>query len=108
MTRGEYRKFIEAGGDENPEYWSPEAWVWKEGDVIVHAGMYDRVKYAPRPDTEVQRNAPDHWEAEQEWIGHTYGHPRFIQTDDHPVIGVTYYEAEAYCNWLGKKICSSF
>ena len=27
VTRGEYRKFIEAGGYENPEYWSPEGWV---------------------------------------------------------------------------------
>ena len=38
---------------------------------------------------------PEHWAAEQKWIGHGYGHPRFIQTDKHPVVGVTYYEAEA-------------
>ena len=34
VTRGQYRKFIEAGGYGNPEYWSPEGWDWKESDYI--------------------------------------------------------------------------
>ena len=39
VTRGEYRKFIDAGGYQNLAYWSVEGWIWKEGDVIVYAGM---------------------------------------------------------------------
>lgn len=104
VTRGEYRRFIEDGGYQNPDYWSPEGWVWKEGDVVVYAGMYGAVKYGVRSNREEKRNAPDHWEAEQEWIGHGYDHPRFIQTDDHPVVGVTYFEAKAYCKWAGGRL----
>ncbi len=104
MTRGDFRKFIDAGGYENPEYWSPEGWVWKEGNVIVYAGMYGAVSYTSRPDSLGKRSAPDHWEAEQEWIGHDYDHPRFVQSDDHPVVGVTYFEAEAFCNWAGGRL----
>jgi formylglycine-generating enzyme required for sulfatase activity len=42
VTRGQYRKFIEAGGYEDPRYWSPDGWKWKESDVIDYAGMYGK------------------------------------------------------------------
>ena len=104
VTRGEYRRFIEAGGYQDPQYWSPQGWEWKESDVIVYAGMYGSVRRVKRPEDAGPRNAPHRWEAEQEWIGHGYGHPRFVQTDYHPVICVTYYEAEAYCKWAGGRL----
>lgn len=104
VTRGEFRKFMEAGGYDDPKYWSPEGWAWKEGNTIVYAGMYGSVSYEKNPAKEGKRNAPQYWEAEQEWKGHGYGHPRFVQTDKHPVIGVTYYEAEAYCRWAGGRL----
>lgn len=104
VTRGQYRKFIEAGGYGDPRYWSAEGWKWKESDVIDYSGLRGSVKHTVRPDTKSTRNEPEHWAAEQEWIGHGHGHPRFIQTDRHPVIGVTYYEAEAYCKWAGGRL----
>jgi formylglycine-generating enzyme required for sulfatase activity len=104
VTRGQYRRFIEASGYNDPNYWSAEGWKWKESDVIVYAGMHGRVTRTVRPNKEEKRNQPERWEAEQEWIGHGYNHPIFIQTDDHPVVGVTYYEAEAYCKWAGGRL----
>ena len=104
VTRGEYRRFIEAGGYQDPQYWSPQGWEWKESDAIFHAGMHGKVRRVERPADAGPRNEPERWEAEQEWIGHGFGHPRFMQTDDHPVICVTYYEAEAYCKWAGGRL----
>ncbi len=79
VTRGEYRQFMEADGYSNPDYWSNEGWQWKESN---------------------KRSEPDCWAATQTWVsGYTC-----TQTDNHPVVGVTYYEAEAFCNWVGGRL----
>lgn len=75
VTRGEYKQFMNAGGYSNPVYWSEDGLWWKG----------NRVK-------------PDFWDESQNWGNPPGG---LTQTDSHPVVGVTYYEAEAFCNWAG-------
>ena len=104
VTRGQFRRFMEAGGYENPKYWSADGWRWKEANTLVYAGMRGQSNRVESPDPTEKRRAPERWAAEQEWIGHGLGHPRFAQTDEHPVVGVTYYEAEAYCKWAGGRL----
>lgn len=38
---------------------------------------------------------PNYWDELQPYLPAT-----FTQEETHPVVGVSYYEAEAYCNWL--------
>jgi formylglycine-generating enzyme required for sulfatase activity len=76
VTRGEYQQFMDANGYTTPAYWSTVGWSWKVSN---------------------SRTQPSYWDASQNW----YTGPTFTQTDSHPVVSVSYYEAEAYCNWAG-------
>ena len=75
VTRGQYRQFMNAGGYSNSAYWSSAGWSWRVSN---------------------SRTQPVYWAASQDW-----GTGAFTQTDNHPVVGVSYYESEAFCNWAG-------
>ncbi len=40
-----------------------------------------------------------------DWLpnGHTWKDPGFPQTDDHPVVGVSWFDADSFCRWLTTK-----
>ena len=83
VTNAEYRAFIEEGGYDTRDHWSDAGWAWR---------------------TEEGLEAPMYW-----FRGDGAWHTRVMDwtgpvPDDHPVCHVTYYEAEAYAAWAGKRL----
>lgn len=80
VTNGEFLRFVEEGGYENPEYWHEEGWIWKEENGVKH---------------------PKFWGKRGE-EGYRY-RLMFEEVElplDFPV-EVSLYEAMAYCRYLG-------
>jgi formylglycine-generating enzyme required for sulfatase activity len=91
VTNAQYARFVQAGGYQTRAFWSDHGWDWR-------TGKYDERTLEPverdwlehRPAT--RRNAPYFWHNIE------LGNPIF------PVVGVCWYEVEAYCNWMSKNI----
>jgi eukaryotic-like serine/threonine-protein kinase len=86
VTNAEYQKFVDAGGYQRREFWK-EPFV-KDGHTIP----WDRAITAFRDAT--GRPGPAAWEA-----------GTFLAVRrEHPVSGVSWYEAAAYAEWAGKTL----
>ena len=83
VTCGEYLAFMEAGGYERSDLWSPEGWAWLQ---------------------ESGAQAPAYWSWEDgAWRVHTMDRHRPVDPR-RPVCHVTFHEAEAYARWVGKRL----
>jgi ergothioneine biosynthesis protein EgtB len=83
VTNGEYMEFIKAGGYEEFSYWLSDGW-----DLVKEQGWKAPLYWVYKGDT---------WE-KKDFHGCNGIHP------DEPVTNVSYYEADAYARWAGKRL----
>jgi formylglycine-generating enzyme required for sulfatase activity len=71
----------------------------KENPYVNSVGM----KLVPVPGTNVLMATTEVTVDQYKAAGLGYRAPRFAQTGNHPVVGVSWKEAKAYCAWLSKR-----
>ena len=83
VSNGEYLEFIQAGGYQNPVVWLSDGWSAVKRE---------------------QWQAPLYWQQiDRQWWEFTLGGLRLLDLSA-PVCHVSYYEANAYARWVGKRL----
>jgi gamma-glutamyl hercynylcysteine S-oxide synthase len=83
VTGGAYAEFLDGGGYADERWWSPAGWAYRTENAIT---------------------APRFWKREQDgWWRTRFGGYERVPADE-PVVHVSYFEAEAYAAWAGRRL----
>ncbi|MER5631418.1 ergothioneine biosynthesis protein EgtB [Streptomyces nitrosporeus] len=83
VTCGAYERFVEDGGYGDPRWWAPEGWA-----MVREHGL----------------SAPLFWRREAgQWLRRRFGVTEPVPAGE-PVLHVSWYEADAYARWAGRRL----
>ncbi|MEV1006910.1 ergothioneine biosynthesis protein EgtB [Streptomyces sp. NPDC049881] len=83
VTNAAYQDFIADGGYDDPRWWHPDGWFHRQ---------------------RAQLTAPAFWRRDGGlWLRRRFGHAEQVPPDE-PVCHVSWYEADAYARWAGRRL----
>lgn len=84
VTNSRFMGFVDGGGYSNRELWDPKGWAWRESEAVEH---------------------PHAWLPGRKWrVRGLFGEREMDGSE--PVWGVSWYEADAFARWAGRRLPS--
>jgi formylglycine-generating enzyme required for sulfatase activity len=109
VTNAEFRAFVDGDGYSSERYWSAVGWNWVRGDSEVVTAIRDHWLFTvfEHHGKEIRDGEIDQASLQDEAVHRTgprnapfYWSDRRFNRSNQPVVGVNWWEAEAFCNWL--------
>ena len=110
VTNAEFAAFVENGGYCKRKYWSDEGWRWLEsgGSPALEqsfAKFFNKDQEYGSSSSSQKAEHPVYWRREPggRWLQRVFD--THVPLREHlPVLHVNWYEAQAYCNWAGRRL----